>query len=152
MKEAEDAISQANILDNTNPKVWGLMTILCLSMGKERMVQANLTFKEALKLGLKESLTLEEIGDLYHELGEHDQSLIAYQFLAKINPGYAEGLRKYAEVLEDPRCRNQNIDKAIEYFKKALELTKGDNNKNLIAVKMEKLYRKMGRDNEIRDI
>jgi hypothetical protein len=37
LKEAEDAISNANILDNTNPKVWGLMTILCLSTGKERI-------------------------------------------------------------------------------------------------------------------
>ena len=33
LEEAEDAISQANVLDNTNPKVWGLMTILCLSTG-----------------------------------------------------------------------------------------------------------------------
>jgi len=32
--QAEDAITQANILDNINPKVWGLMTILCLSMGQ----------------------------------------------------------------------------------------------------------------------
>lgn len=31
--QAEDAITQANILDNTNPKVWGLMSILCLSIG-----------------------------------------------------------------------------------------------------------------------
>lgn len=28
--QAEDAIAQANILDNINPKVWGYMTILCL--------------------------------------------------------------------------------------------------------------------------
>jgi uncharacterized protein HemY len=35
---AEDALTQANILDNLNPKVWGYMTILCLTMGKERSV------------------------------------------------------------------------------------------------------------------
>lgn len=34
---AEDAISQANILDNTNPLSWALSTILCLKFGKQRL-------------------------------------------------------------------------------------------------------------------
>ncbi len=34
---AEDALAQANILDNLNPKVWGYMTILCLTVGKDRL-------------------------------------------------------------------------------------------------------------------
>ena len=41
---------------------------------------------------------------------------------------------------------------AIEYYKKALNLIEGDNNKSNIAKKMEKLYKKMGRDHEIKDI
>lgn len=96
------------------------MTILCLSVGSDRLKQANLTFKQALTLGLKDQLIMEEIGDLYYGLQELDLSLIAYQQLTLIDGNYAEGLRKYAEVLEDPRCRNQNIDKAIEFFDKAL--------------------------------
>jgi len=62
---AEDAIAQANILDNTNPNVWGLMTILCLTTGAQRLAQANLSFKEAIDLGLKDHQQIEEIGDLY---------------------------------------------------------------------------------------
>lgn len=104
--QAEDAITQANILDNTNPKVWGLMTVLCLTTGAQRLNQANLCFKEALKLGLRETETMEEIGDLYHNLQEIDQALISYQWLSKIAPDYPEGLRKYATVLEDPHSRN----------------------------------------------
>ena len=128
------------------------MAILCLTTGVERLPQANISFKEALKLGLKDQQTLEEIGDLYLNLQELDQALVAYQYLVNFSPEYPDGLRKYAEVLEDPHCRNQNIDLAIDYFKAALELTEGDINKNAIAVKMERLYRKMGRDNEIKDI
>lgn len=30
LNNAEDAITQANILDNTNPIIWGLNTVLCL--------------------------------------------------------------------------------------------------------------------------
>eukprot|EP00355_Strombidium_rassoulzadegani_P004797 CAMPEP_0168625328 /NCGR_PEP_ID=MMETSP0449_2-20121227/9936_1 /TAXON_ID=1082188 /ORGANISM="Strombidium rassoulzadegani, Strain ras09" /LENGTH=99 /DNA_ID=CAMNT_0008667041 /DNA_START=62 /DNA_END=358 /DNA_ORIENTATION=- len=96
---------------------------------------------------------MEEIGDLYQNLQELDQALVAYQVLAtKIDPDYAEGLKKYAEVLEDPHCRNQNIDLAIDFYKRCLELIDGDMNKNNIAVRMERLYRKMGRDAEIKDI
>ena len=38
LPQAEDAISQANILDNLNPKVWGLMASLCLTSSKDRLV------------------------------------------------------------------------------------------------------------------
>lgn len=72
---------------------------------------------------------MEEIGDLYTSIEELDQALIAYQKLAEIAPGFADGLRKYAEVLEDPHSRNQNIDLAIDYYKQALTLTEGDQNK-----------------------
>jgi hypothetical protein len=50
--------------------------------------------------------------------------------LTKISPQHPEGLRKYAEVLEDPKCRNQDIDLAIEFYKKTLNLIDGDLNKN----------------------
>jgi len=33
LESAEDAIGQANILDNTNPLSWALNTILCLKYG-----------------------------------------------------------------------------------------------------------------------
>lgn len=34
---AEEAIAQANILDNTNPHVWGLSVLSCLSFGTQRL-------------------------------------------------------------------------------------------------------------------
>jgi uncharacterized protein HemY len=34
---AEDAISEANILDNTNPLSWALSCMLCLKFGKQRL-------------------------------------------------------------------------------------------------------------------
>jgi len=72
--------------------------------------------------------------------------------LATIDSKYPEGLKKYAEVLEDQHCREQNIDLAIDFYKRTLNLIHGDANKNDIATRMERLYKKMGRDHEIRDI
>ena len=37
LEAAEDAIAQANILDNNNPNSWGLSTILCLSYDNSRL-------------------------------------------------------------------------------------------------------------------
>jgi hypothetical protein len=48
------------------------MTILCLSTGIQRLTQANLSFKESVNLGLKDKQFVEEIGDLYYNLGELD--------------------------------------------------------------------------------
>lgn len=53
-------------------------------------------------MGLKDQEIIEEIGDLYSNIEELDQALIAYQKLAEIAPMFADGLRKFAEVLEGP--------------------------------------------------
>lgn len=45
LASAEDAISQANILDNTNPLPWALSTILCLKFGCQRLQQARFSMQ-----------------------------------------------------------------------------------------------------------
>ena len=56
--------------------------------------------------------------------------MVAYQMLSVIAPKHPEGLKKYAEVLKDPKCRNQNIDLAIDIYKRTLKLIDGDSNKS----------------------
>lgn len=48
LEAAEDAIAQANILDNTNPNTWALNVILCLNYGKQRLQQARFSMKQAI--------------------------------------------------------------------------------------------------------
>jgi len=72
--------------------------------------------------------------------------------LSRVAPNHPEGLKKLAEVLEDPQCANQNIDMAIEIYRRTLSLIEGDSNKTEIATRMERLLKKMGRDHEIKDI
>jgi len=102
------------------------MSILCLTKGNSRINQANLCFKEATSLGLKDKLLIEEIGDLYFNLKQLDQAMTAYELLSRIAPKHPEGLKKYAEVLEDPSSRNQNIDLAIEVYRRTLKFIEGD--------------------------
>jgi len=66
LAEAEDAIAQANILDNKNCLVWALSAILCLQYGDRRLQQACMCSSEAIRLGLDDVHLLEELGDLFH--------------------------------------------------------------------------------------
>lgn len=54
------------------------MSILCLLIGKDRKVQAEYCFKEALRMGLRETEILEEIGDLYMKDAQLELAVKAY--------------------------------------------------------------------------
>ena len=136
---AEDAFTQANILDNLNPKIWGYMTILCLTVGKERKIQADLCFKEALRMGLKDCEILEEIGDLYVKENCIDCAIQSYEELVKINENHGEGWHKLADVYCNNQNANKETSKAIEAYKKAMELIEGEGNKSKIALTLQEL-------------
>lgn len=134
---AEDAFSQANILDNLNPNVWAYMCVLCLTVGKERKVQAEICFREAIKTGLESCEIFEEIGDLYVKEDCFDLAIESFQQLLKIDKKHGEGWQK----LGDAYCNKLNKDRAlaIEAYKKAIELVEGENNKSRIAMTLQEL-------------
>lgn len=48
LSEAEDALSEANILNNKDPEVWGYLSLLCLKSG--RKIEAEQAYKYAIKV------------------------------------------------------------------------------------------------------
>ncbi|NXI39074.1 CFA70 protein, partial [Galbula dea] len=70
--EAEDALSEANALNNTNAEVWGYLTLICLQGGRE--LEAEQCYKYTVKLGLKNDALLQEIRTAQHRLGFGDPS------------------------------------------------------------------------------
>ncbi|NXP04754.1 CFA70 protein, partial [Thinocorus orbignyianus] len=59
MVEAEDALSEANTLNNTNAEVWGYLTLICLH--GDRQLEAEQCYKYTIKLGLRNDALLQEI-------------------------------------------------------------------------------------------
>lgn len=57
--EAEDALMEANILNNSEAEVWGFLSLVCLRTG--RKVEAEQSYKHAVKLCLQDSELLAEI-------------------------------------------------------------------------------------------
>ncbi|XP_059682490.1 cilia- and flagella-associated protein 70 [Gavia stellata] len=73
MAEAEDALSEANALNNTNAEVWGYLALICLDGG--RQLEAEQCYKYAVKLGLGNDALLREIRAAQHRLGFGDPAL-----------------------------------------------------------------------------
>lgn len=65
--EAEDALSEANILNNTDPEVWAYLSLVCLKTG--RQLEAEQAYKYAVKLNLQDQDLLSEIQSVQQEVG-----------------------------------------------------------------------------------
>lgn len=57
LSEAEDALSEANILNNSDPEVWGYLALVCLQTG--RQLEAEQAYKYAVKVGVSSSVIYE---------------------------------------------------------------------------------------------
>ncbi|KAH9509070.1 Cilia- and flagella-associated protein 70 [Bulinus truncatus] len=59
LTEAEDALSEANILNNNDPEVWSYLSLICLKT--KRRLEAEQAYKYAIKLNLDDAALLAEI-------------------------------------------------------------------------------------------
>ncbi|XP_013406723.1 cilia- and flagella-associated protein 70 isoform X2 [Lingula anatina] len=67
LSESEDALSEANILNNTDPEVWAYLSLVCLKT--ERQLEAEQAYKYALKLHLQDEDLLNELHQVQQEVG-----------------------------------------------------------------------------------
>jgi Flp pilus assembly protein TadD len=70
--EAEDALSEANILNNQNPRIWGYLALLCATNG--RIEEAEQAMNQAIKLDIADASLLQKIGSAYAEQGHLTKS------------------------------------------------------------------------------
>ncbi|CAK8696784.1 unnamed protein product [Clavelina lepadiformis] len=67
VSEAENALAEANILNNSNPDVWSYLSLVCLKTN--RKLEAEQAYKYAVKLGLQDEQVFQEIRSLQKSLG-----------------------------------------------------------------------------------
>lgn len=67
LTEAEDALSEANALNNYNAEVWAYLALVCLKAG--RQLEAEQAYKYTMKLKLKDESLLAEIHMVQETVG-----------------------------------------------------------------------------------
>ncbi|XP_070422117.1 cilia- and flagella-associated protein 70 isoform X6 [Equus przewalskii] len=67
LTEAEDALSEANALNNYNAEVWAYLALVCLKAG--RQLEAEQAYKYTMKLKLKDEALLAEIHMVQETVG-----------------------------------------------------------------------------------
>ena len=50
LSEAEDALAEANVLNNSDPEVWAYLSLVCLKTG--RQLEAEQAYKYAIKVSI----------------------------------------------------------------------------------------------------
>ncbi|XP_028916853.1 cilia- and flagella-associated protein 70 isoform X1 [Ornithorhynchus anatinus] len=70
--EAEDALSEANALNNNNAEVWAYLALVCMKSG--RQLEAEQSYKYAVKLKLNNDALLKEIREVQVMVGFGDPS------------------------------------------------------------------------------
>ncbi len=83
-EEAEAALSEANVRDNHNSAVWGLLVLLCVRSEPPRHAEAAAALSQALKHGLavpRNGALLRELVGAYADLGKNG---IAQQLLRRV--------------------------------------------------------------------
>lgn len=67
LSEAEDALGEANVLNNSDPEVWAYLSLVCLKTG--RQLEAEQAYKYAIKLQLDDMDLLDELRTVQEEVG-----------------------------------------------------------------------------------
>ncbi len=67
LEDAEDALSEANILNNKAPEVWAYLSLICLKTN--RPLEAEQAYKYSIKLNLDNQALLDEIHIMQEQMG-----------------------------------------------------------------------------------
>jgi tetratricopeptide (TPR) repeat protein len=68
--DAEDALHEANILDNRNGEIWAYFGLLCLGLGGHRVEEAEKCLGQALRLNFDNAGILRELASACMSLGK----------------------------------------------------------------------------------
>mmetsp|Transcript_22914 Transcript_22914/g.35248 ORF Transcript_22914/g.35248 Transcript_22914/m.35248 type:complete len:129 (+) Transcript_22914:2624-3010(+) len=78
-EHAEKVLTKANILDTSNPNVWGYMTLVMLKKGS-RINNAFQALKESIRLGIDNTDLMLDIGEAFTAVGENNTAKKALEY------------------------------------------------------------------------
>jgi len=139
--EAEECLSEANVLNNREPAVWGQLALLCVA--QERLAEAEQALHHALKLELGDAPLLIEVGSLFASLS----SWGAAETCARraIVLGAADASPAAHKLLADVLVEQRRFDEAAAAYTDGLGAAEGAGDAAL-AAELKALLRKVYAD------
>jgi Tfp pilus assembly protein PilF len=147
MADSEDALSEANILDNRNAEVWGYLALLCLSVPTPRLVEAAQCVDQSVRCGLTSASLLRELGNAYMAADQLQtaESLLR-RALASVDSGNTR--KRLADVLAAQNC----AEAALTEYEIILQANDSDvKTRAEVLQKCCQLLKSLGRNAEAAD-
>jgi len=96
--EAEDALAEANVLNNRDGDVWAYIALLCLTLN--RLFEANQAISQALRFGLKDLEILKQVGMEFMKKREPFPSIECFRLYLTSAPDDNEAKFYFSKCLE----------------------------------------------------
>jgi len=117
--EAEECLSEANVLNNREPAAWGQLALLCVQ--QERLAEAEQALHHALKLELPDAALLTEVGGEFANLSAWAIAETCARRSLVMHPAAPAH-----QLLGDVLVEQRSYDEAAAQYANALALVEGD--------------------------
>ena len=117
--EAEECLSEANVLNNREPAAWGQLALLCVQ--QERLAEAEQALHHALKLELPDAALLTEVGGEFAKLSAWALAETCARRSLVMRPAAPAH-----QLLGDVLVEQRSYDEAAAQYANALALVEGD--------------------------
>jgi len=113
LDEAEEALAEANVLNNREERVWAYLALLCVQ--QKRFAEGEQALKQALKLELADGALLSQVGEAFLAAGKWSK---AEECLRRATAAKAQG--KTYRLLADCLYEQSSVQESLQMYEKAL--------------------------------
>ena len=158
LENAEAALVEANLLDNRNPSVWAYLSLVCLASGPHRMVEAERSLEQALRLGQDDAQVLRELATSFMSVDKLQiaEDLIRRALRKETQEGAGSAGNKYTSnartrrLLADILVGQNQAVKAVDEYQRIIADEGADLKTKLgAAERCSELLSSLGRDEEM---